>query len=42
MFGNGRNVKSLAYVENVSAFIEHMIGYKKGLNIFNYIDKSLI
>jgi len=39
MIGDGTNVKSMAYVENVAAFIEHFIGYDEGLHIYNYIDK---
>lgn len=39
MFGNGNNRKSMAYVENVAAFIEHSLSFKKGLHIYNYIDK---
>lgn len=39
MFGNGKNRKSMAYVENVAAFLEHSLSFKKGLHIYNYIDK---
>lgn len=39
MFGNGKNRKSMAYVENVSAFIEHSLLFEPGLHIYNYIDK---
>jgi nucleoside-diphosphate-sugar epimerase len=39
MFGNGKNRKSMAYVENVVAFIEHSLSFKPGLHIYNYIDK---
>lgn len=39
MIGNGENQKSLAYVENVAAFIEFGIGLGPGTHIFNYIDK---
>lgn len=39
MFGNGSNKKSMAYVENVAAFIEHSLSFKTGLHIYNYIDK---
>ncbi len=39
MFGNGRNKKSMAYVENVAAFIEHTLQFKEGIHIYNYIDK---
>ena len=38
--GNGKNVKSMAYVGNVVAFVKHMIENEtEGYNIFNYIDK---
>ena len=39
MFGKGRNKKSMAYVENVAAFLEYSLSFKSGLHIFNYIDK---
>lgn len=39
MFGNGKNIKSMAYVENVTAFIEHSLSFKPGIHIHNYIDK---
>ena len=39
MFGNGRNVKSLAYVENVAKFLVHCVGEKPGVHVYNYIDK---
>ena len=39
MFGPGMNIKSMAYVENVAAFIEYSIKFESGINIFNYIDK---
>jgi len=39
MFGNGKNTKSMAYVENVSAFLEHSLSFEPGLHIYNYIDK---
>jgi GlcNAc-P-P-Und epimerase len=39
MFGDGRNRKSMAYVENVAAFLEHSLTYDSGLFTFNYIDK---
>ncbi|MBN2738452.1 MAG: NAD-dependent epimerase/dehydratase family protein [Spirochaetales bacterium] len=40
MVGNGKNKKSMAYVENVAAFIEYSIShFKPGIHIFNYIDK---
>ena len=39
MFGNGRNIKSMAYVENVAAFLQHGIGFNSGFHLYNYIDK---
>jgi nucleoside-diphosphate-sugar epimerase len=39
MFGNGNNRKSMAYVENVAAFLEYSLSFKPGLHIYNYIDK---
>ena len=39
MFGDGRNVKSMAYVENVAKFLVHCTGEKPGVHVYNYIDK---
>lgn len=39
MVGNGENRKSMAYVENVAAFIEYSLSFKPGVHVFNYIDK---
>jgi nucleoside-diphosphate-sugar epimerase len=39
MVGNGKNRKSMAYVENVAAFIEYSLNFKPGIHIYNYIDK---
>jgi len=39
MIGSGDNRKSLAYVENVAAFIEHCLDVRAGVHIFNYVDK---
>lgn len=39
MIGSGENRKSMAYVENVAAFIQHGLQFKPGLHIYNYIDK---
>jgi nucleoside-diphosphate-sugar epimerase len=39
MVGKGTNVKSMAYVENVAAFIEHNLNNPLGEHLFNYIDK---
>jgi nucleoside-diphosphate-sugar epimerase len=39
MVGDGRNRKSMAYVENVAAFLEFCLGLPKGQALFNYVDK---
>ena len=39
MFGNGNNRKSMAYVENVAAFLEYSLMFNPGMYIYNYIDK---
>ena len=39
MVGDGRNRKSMAYVENVAAFIEHCLGLGPGAHLYNFIDK---
>lgn len=39
MVGSGTNRKSMAYVENVAAFIEHAIGSSPGIHVYNYVDK---
>ncbi len=39
MIGTGENVKSLAYVENVSAFLEHLVDGEPGIFLSNYVDK---
>lgn len=40
MVGSGRNVKSMAYVGNVVAFIRFLIENEtEGYNVFNYVDK---
>ena len=39
MFGSGKNKKSMAYVENVAAFLEYSLSFGPGLHIYNYIDK---
>jgi nucleoside-diphosphate-sugar epimerase len=39
MIGSGQNRKSMAYVENVAAFIEYSLNFKPGLHIYNYVDK---
>lgn len=39
MVGDGKNRKSLAYVENVAAFLEYSLNFKPGVHIYNYVDK---
>lgn len=40
MVGSGKNRKSIAYVENVAAFLVHVMETSKsGLNLYNYADK---
>lgn len=40
MIGQGENYKSMAYVENVAAFIEHSLAFGAGVHVYNYVDKS--
>ena len=39
MIGDGTNRKSMAYVENITAFLEYSLGFENGIHIYNYIDK---
>lgn len=39
MVGHGENRKSMAYVENITAFIEYSLSFKPGVHIYNFIDK---
>ncbi|NRP26540.1 short chain dehydrogenase [Marinobacterium sp. xm-d-420] len=39
MIGNGQNRKSMAYVENVAAFLEFSNSMTSGVHTYNYIDK---
>lgn len=39
MIGNGENKKSMAYVENVAAFLQYSTSLTSGRYVFNYIDK---
>lgn len=39
MFGDGKNRKSMAYVDNVAAFIEFNLSSIPGVHIYNYVDK---
>lgn len=38
MIGTGRNYKSMAYVENVAAFLEHAMRFGTGVHVVNYVD----
>lgn len=39
MVGDGKNRKSMAYVENIAAFLEYAMTFKPGVHVFNFIDK---
>jgi nucleoside-diphosphate-sugar epimerase len=39
MVGDGQNRKSMAYVENIAAFIEYSTTFNPGVHIYNFIDK---
>ena len=39
MVGDGMNRKSMAYVENVAAFILYATTFKPGVHVYNFIDK---
>lgn len=39
MVGNGANRKSMAYVENVAAFLEFLLDQPPGRGLYNYADK---
>ncbi len=39
MVGDGLNRKSMAYVDNVAAFLEYSLSFHPGVHIYNYIDK---
>jgi nucleoside-diphosphate-sugar epimerase len=38
MVGDGKNIKSMAYVGNLAAFLLHILGMGPGTHIFNYVD----
>jgi len=38
MVGPGKNIKSMAYVENVASFLMHVLALGPGTHIFNYVD----
>ncbi len=39
MVGHGDNRKSMAYVENIAAFIEYSMSFTPGVHIYNFVDK---
>tara|TARA_Y100001970_G_C14241481_1_gene865163 strand:+ start:788 stop:1807 length:1020 start_codon:yes stop_codon:yes gene_type:complete len=39
MIGSGLNKKSMAYVENLAAFIEYSISFDPGIHVYNFVDK---
>jgi nucleoside-diphosphate-sugar epimerase len=39
MIGNGKNTKSMAYVENVALFLKTALTFSPGQHIYNYVDK---
>jgi nucleoside-diphosphate-sugar epimerase len=39
MIGDGLNRKSMAYVENVAAFLEYSLNFGPGIHLYNYVDK---
>ncbi len=39
MIGSGKNIKSMAYVENVADFIAFSLRFDSGQQLFNYVDK---
>ena len=39
MVGSGQNRKSMAYVENIAAFLEFSLSFRSGCYVYNYVDK---
>ena len=39
MIGDGSNIKSMSYVENVAQFLYQCLELKEGVYIKNYVDK---
>lgn len=39
LIGTGRNLKSLAYVDNVAAFLAFSLALPQGVHLYNYVDK---
>ncbi len=42
MIGPGKNIKSIAYVENLVDFIIYTLRFKPGIHIYNYVDEPNI
>jgi nucleoside-diphosphate-sugar epimerase len=38
MIGSGANMKSMAFVDNVAAFLIHCLGFGPGVHLHNYVD----
>ena len=38
MIGPGENKKSMAYIENITAFLQHCLSFGPGTHVYNYID----
>ena len=41
MVGPGNNIKSMAYVENIAAFLMHVLTLGPGTHISNYVDVQI-
>lgn len=39
MIGNGQNRKSMAFVDNVAAFLAFTLSFPEGISVYNYADK---
>lgn len=39
MIGKGQNIKSMAYVENIAAFLVFATTFRPGVHVYNFIDK---
>ena len=39
LIGTGRNVKSLAYVDNLAAFLHYSLRFPPGQHVYNYVDR---
>jgi len=40
MIGRGENKKSMAYIENIAAFLQHCLSFGPGIHVYNYVDNS--